>query len=469
MIYTTKKTLITIGKKTKKNTKLKSNIQYVNKILEFLNNNIDYLKKNKFLEIKKNSELFNVNKNDKNCICQNILNKKIDKKCNCSNLEKYKQQGYSGANIYSITCKNNNEITQNKNNQIQSNFIVKTLEKPLFYFKYKLETPKYIYLEIDRFTLQTIISILIHDQLPHNSLNIIQYGLCKKGNYQTGYNVMNEADLGTSRDFLVKLFDNTLIIPDLQITKEIKHKIFINLILQVIYILGHLHQSHLKLFHGDTIPTNFFVKTLSPVKLKHFTYKINNKTIKLKNLGFAVLIADLEVASVSIYSKKESKTYRIGAPLSSWWLSEKESEDIYLNKELINLINLQDNYYHQKNINFKNNLIQTISQYDDRLIYILLRYLAFYNYNQFDIYVFVLRLFTFEKIKKYIFENSLHKTLFSFIPSVIYKYINYNNLPIHTLIKIIIITFNKNNITFNYIYTEKYMNTLEKLKNNNDL
>ena len=123
--------------------------------------------------------------------------------------------------------------------------------------KLRTETKKYAFLELDGFTIQTIINSYIYKLLPHNSVNILNSGVCKKeeykkymksssssikGNYH-GYNLMSEADLGSGRQFLLKLLEGKYD-EEFNITNEdTRYKAVVSFLLQSVLIIAHLQSS----------------------------------------------------------------------------------------------------------------------------------------------------------------------------------------------------------------------------------
>ena len=128
---------------------------------------------------------------------------------------------------------------------------------------------------------------------------------------------MSEADLGDGKNFIINLIDdkyNTIFsIPDSlkgSITvEEYKYKLVMSFFMQTICIIGHLQSSYLDFFHGDCKPDNVFVKLCDIKKTKFFYFTLYGKKIKVKNIGFAVLIADFDLASISITpTEKKNET-----------------------------------------------------------------------------------------------------------------------------------------------------------------
>jgi hypothetical protein len=125
----------------------------------------------------------------------------------------------SGASIYSLSCSNNKNILK----------IVPLNEN---YMKMINKTNKYIFIETNRMTLATLINTYINNELPNNSINLINSGICIKQDYKDhskidtknikhtktinkkpvtgnkyGYNLISYADLGNGTVFIKKLIN----------------------------------------------------------------------------------------------------------------------------------------------------------------------------------------------------------------------------------------------------------------------
>ena len=92
----------------------------------------------------------------------------------------------------------------------------------------------------------------------------------------------------------------------------------INFLLQSILIIGHLQSSSLEFFHGDYKPDNVFVTKCTPTQTRYFKFNIFGKEMKVKNMGFAVLIADFDKSSITIKSEinnLSNNKYRLIPPI----------------------------------------------------------------------------------------------------------------------------------------------------------
>jgi hypothetical protein len=255
-------------------------------------------------------------KNIKDIIFYGKTNKKvtISKKCNCKKLSTYKSQGRSGSEIFLISCNNkNNSIsdifksTISQKDIINNNKILKITNINNHFIKIRTETNNYIYIEFDKFTLETIIGMYINKELPNNSIKIINSGICNK--YLTsnrsgkiGYNLMKEANLDNGLIFLFNLlkgkYDEELNIT----TEDIRYTMVTSFLLQAVLIIGHLHSCSLEFFHGDYKPENLLVKKSNTNRLPFFIFNIFGKEIKVRNMGFAVMISDFDKSSITLNS-----------------------------------------------------------------------------------------------------------------------------------------------------------------------
>jgi hypothetical protein len=332
--------------------------------------------------------------NDKlNCICENIYtNIKNLEKCNCtkhittSSLHKKENVNEFTCYLDNIQNKNikkykntkKNKHSKNSKNSKNSKYILKVFSIPNAYIKLIKETNNYIFLESDNFTIQSLINLNICKELPFHIVNIINAGICTKNNKSLffknndkGYILIEDYNLGNGKIFLNNILDGKYD-KELNITNEDKKYILIiNFLLQIIFIIGHLQSSKFEFLHGNYILENIVVKKCNTNIKKYFYFNIFGKTIKLKNIGFVVLITNLNNSSITLnsYLKKENKNYRI--------LSHS------LFKPIIK--------------SYFNNIIK--------------------KYDYFDLYIFFIDLVNTTKIRNYVIDKKLDKTIMSFMSS----------------------------------------------------
>jgi len=368
---------------------------------------------------------------DTKCICENIFSTpqtELDDDCECDNIKTYSSQGKSGAKIHSIRCKGKQEI-------------LKTIGISNYYIKMRTQTNNYMFIEMDGFSIQTLINTYVHRELPNNTINIINSGTCvnkdkskidkskidkskidkskidksKKSKMQ-GYNLMEEADLGSGRQFFMKLlngdYDDEFNIND----EDMRYISIVNMLLQVVLIIGHLQASSLEFFHGDYKPENVFVKRCDKKTLNQFTFKVFGKMIKVKNLGFAVLIADFDRSSLTISDDEFStKKYRIISPILFKPLLTSNVNNIIRKYGDIDPDNITNINYEKHGVKFeKLFLSRLIPRKMDPTITIL-RSAGVKLFRDFDLYTFFIRLLETENVRKYIKEKRIDVTIMSFM------------------------------------------------------
>ena len=388
------------------------------KIIEFLDDNLYNLKNKKVIQDKKlDSNLFNDDK--LKCMCSNLHKLHLEEECKCNTMKTYSSQGKSGASIHSIMCKietkHNNTTYANQNNYEKQ--ILKVVPLNNYYIKLRTETKNYMFVELDGFTIQTLINTYVYNELPLNTVNIVNSGICNKTKsskykYQ-GYNLMAEANLGSGRDFLTNIINGKLD-SDLDIKNDKQRYItFINGLLQIILIIGHLQSSSLEFFHGDYKPENVFVTKCSLTKTKYFKYNVFGKSIKVKNLGFAILIADFDRSSMTLnsYYKNTDKKYRLISPILFKPLLTK-----YVNNIINDYGDIDpDNY--KEDIKIKKLFISHLIPRKIDPTITVLRSAGVKFYRDFDLYTFFIRLIETEDMRNYTVKHKINETLMNFMSS----------------------------------------------------
>ena len=424
-----------------------------------------------------------------NCICENIYNNKLSKNCKCKNLVRYPSQG-SLSSIYSLKC-----AVNNKHNSL------KVMPLNTFYMKMRYETKKYMFVECDVFTHQTLINNYIYKLLPNNCINSIYSGICTKldyknnikessssstsktakginikGNYHS-YNLMPEAELGSGMDFLLKLiegnYDN-----DFNITnEEIRYNAVLSFLLQSMLIIAHLQSSLFEFNHGDYKPDNVFIKKCSPKLVKYYKFNAFGNEIKVKNMGFAVLIGDFDKSSITIYSninshrpdrsertERSSIKYRLVPHIMFPLFLSRYVNDIIKEYGDIDPDYVSDDY----DIKINKVVISNFIPISNDPTIAILQSAGVKLYRDFDIYTFIITLLNNKTIKKYILLKKLDKTILNFMSikfkDYIYKILD-ENKRIHTsdpyISYIIVDTFNKIKEPMYKIFTDDYFNLLK--------
>ena len=375
------------------------------------------------------------NHNKEKCICENIykLTSKEDKdKCLCSNMKTYSSQDKNGASIHSLKCSNSQNI-------------LKVSALDTYYMKIRGETKNYIFIELDNFTLQTIINTYVYKLLPYNSINIINSGICNAKNYKYknkelfsntlnkqykikgrrhGYNLMDEVDLGTGGQFFLKLIEGKLDKEFKILNEDKRYMTVINFLLQSTLIIGHLQSKSLEFFHGDYKPDNVFVKRCNTSKTKYFNFNIFGKEIKVKNIGFAVLIANFDKSSITINSQinnLSNNKYRLIPPIVLKPFLGKYVNDLIKNYGDID----PDIYEGEIKIN-KVLLSKFTTLSKDPTIHIL-RSAGIKLYRDIDLYTFMVKLLDNIIVRNYIRSKKIDMTILSFM-SPKFKHYIFNRL-----------------------------------------
>ena len=458
----TNKTFLTKVKTIKQN---KVSQNKTDKVIEFLDDNLYNLRNKKIIQGKNlDSELFNDDK--LNCICSNLHKLHLEEECKCNTMKTYSSQGKSGASIHSIMCKIESKKKQINNEHNYEKQILKVVPLNNYYIKLRTETKKYMFVELDGFTIQTLINTYVYNELPLNTVKILNSGVCNKhkttkGKYQ-GYNLMAEANLGSGRDFLTNII-NGKFDSDFNITSEKKRYItFINGLLQIILIIGHLQSSSLEFFHGDYKPENVFVSKCPLTKTKYFKYNVFGKSIKVKNLGFAVLIADFDKSSMTLnsYYKNTDKKYRLISPILF-----KPLLTNYVNNIIKDYGDI-DPYNYKEDIKIKKLFISYLIPIKKDPTITVLRSAGVKLYRDFDLYTFFIRLIENKDMRNYIVKYKINDTLMNFMSSNFRKELF--NMPVKNIsfnesAYIVVELLNKLKEPLPLIFNNNYINSLKNL------
>jgi hypothetical protein len=432
--------------KTARRVKRESFIK--DKLIEFLDDNYYKLKKGNKIE-NRSLDKYVFNHIMEKCICQNILNLPLGDECKCHQLKKYGKQGRSGAQINYIICDNQNKL------------ILKTLKIDNYYIKLVKDTKKYIILNADMFTIQTLINSYVYKELPNNSVNLLNSGICIKKKY-IGYNLMEEANLGTGdkfiNDLINKVLDKKLDIID----EDTRYLAVINFLLQVILIIGHLQSSQLEFFHGDYKPNNVFIKTADVNEIKYFDFKVYNRKIRIKNMGFVVLIADFDKSNMSIPNDNpDDKKYRIVPSFKYPFIISKD-----INKLITKYADIDPDNYNgiiELPKYFINKLIP--NKYDPTIV--IIRCSGVRLFRDLDIYSFMTILLYNPIVKEYIIKNKINQTIYSFMPkkfnTELFNLKRLSRERFNETIYNIVELFDKINETLMPIFSDTYLDALNIL------
>jgi hypothetical protein len=317
------------------------------KFQELLDDNIKYLVQHGKIPSKSlsrkgfNSVIFK--SVSKNCVCDNIFNRQLDESCRCDNIirtQKNKKSSHKKINnIEGIECRDT--VNFFDGTQINKLSITKLSSR---YIKLKGQILNNYNIELDTPTFTIIVNNYIKTELPFNALEIRDNGICSKKGFSGGdyiYNLLEdqvmisgktfingvinhffdrdsdiripESQSGSkdSRDINISRFTKFLI-ESLDIDSEDKRYLIItNFLLQCVLVLGHLQTGTLLFHHGDYCLDNILVARLDMTTVKYFDYIINGRNIKVKNMGFKVMPAKLELSRISLISLNTNTPHKI--------------------------------------------------------------------------------------------------------------------------------------------------------------
>ena len=276
---------------------------------------------------------------EKNCICDNILDRPLDESCRCDNVIRTQKKRTITKkkinNIEGIECRDT--VNYFDGSQINKLAITKL---PSRYIHFKSQVRNYYSIELDTPTFNTLVNNYIKMEIPHNALDIRDNGICSKKGFPGGdymYNLIDDRVMISGKMFLdgvINYFfdrDSDIRIPesdsiDTRDTKEKRlftrylidslginsedqrYLIITNFLLQCVLVLGHLQTGSLEFHHGDYCLDNILVSRLDMNAVKYFEYVINGRNIKLKNMGFKVIPIKLELSRISIVSLNPNTT-----------------------------------------------------------------------------------------------------------------------------------------------------------------
>jgi hypothetical protein len=410
------------------------------------------------------------NNKTENCVCENIYKILLDKNCKCNNIK-----------IDTDTFKNKNNETSYSLKCSKIKNTLKVLPLNYYYVKMRIETHKYMFIEFDKFTLQTIINNYVNKSLPYNSVNIINSGICNKNDYKDklskdtiikdnyhGYNLMTnyESNLGNGKDFLLNIINGTFD-NELHITNEIiRYSAVMNFLLQSILIIAHL-QTSFNFYHGAYIPENIIVKRMKTDKLKYFKFNAFGNIINIKNMGFAILISNFDKSSITINSEL------LNIPNTKYRLTSSSSQTLLYKYAVNSLIKEFGDTNIDSNVDSSmyKKYIKKLSQLDKSNLINVLSDSGLKLFIDFDIYIFIITLLNDINIKEYILKNKLDYILFSFMSPIFKQNIlnflsTYESLNDKVLIDISYMIVNilyKTNEPINKIFTNDYFKLLKNL------
>ena len=236
---------------------------------------------------------------------------------------------------------------------------------------------------------------------------------------------------------------------------------FVNFLLQSICILGHLQSSSLEFFHGDYKPNNVFVKRLEISKTDYYNFNIVGIPIKIRNMGFAVLIADFDRSSITLKSSSDkiNKKYRIISPIRF-----KPLIATSVNKTIKKYGNSDPNKVNGVQLN-KFGISKIIPKSKDTTI-IILRSAGVRYFRDIDLYTFFMLLINNQTMLEYILEHKIGETIMSFMSN---KFLNYflklkpQNITMNNAAYLAVDIFSKIQEPMPRVFTTRYIKSLDIL------
>jgi hypothetical protein len=412
--------------------------------------------------------------NDNDCICENILNKKISQKCNCYDINFIKNDNKTGSRINSIICQksvNTNEdnlkidhLEGDNQEEEEKEYILTADKLNNYYIQKNYESSNMIFIETDSFTLNSIINYYLNKELPLNTINIKRSGVCK----YIGYNLLDYADLGSGINFINDILDHKYD-EEFEIhSKDKRYQLVINYLLQIIFTIGHLQTSKLEFFHGNCSSKNFLVKRLSKNTYPSFTFVVSNRLINIENLGFAVQITNFSKSSITLYSSKYHKPIRVVPAIRYKSLLNNYVKEIIDKDAKLNSKIKQNPEVTNRAASFDKIFLSKLLPSNKDPMIDIIRSSGGLIYRDCDLYTFFIGLVNSEKILKYVEDNSLFTTILSFMSDdFINEFSNHitknKQQSINESLSIAIKIFNKIKEPMNKIFTNNYFKSLELL------
>jgi len=286
------------------------------------------------------------------------------------------------------------------------------------------------------------------------------------------YNLVGYPDLTKAR----KYFDTLL--NDDQYDDNMRYKLITNFLLQVVLIHGTL-QTTMEFFHGNYTIDNMHVKQLDEKTHPFLEYNIYGKTVKIKNVGFVIIINEFEYSSFSLKSLDSNVKYRFLPELSNYRFIVNKMIKKYGN---INYNNINKHMQKNRNdkssdydFNFNSNKLNIIfpGKYVIRNSELdILRYSGLSIFSDLDLYIFFITLLDNKNIINYFKKTRLYNTICGFMSDIfltelfkILEKLNYKNfiLSASKAMNIIIKILKTNNKPINSIWNNDYLKTLDLL------
>jgi hypothetical protein len=318
----------------------------------------------------------------------------------------------------------------------------------------------------------------MYNYLPSNVVKVLSFE--KVFTNKNNYVLLEDSDYQNGKIFLDNLIQGKLD-KILHLTNsDDRYKAVINFLLQCILALGHLNTSAFEFTHGNYLASNIKIRLskteLSKTELsskktnskasskpnpkRWLIFKIDGKTVKMRDMGFQVLISNFENASISLSSERYNKQYKLIKPLR-----HKLFLDRIVKQYIMQYSDIKPNKKRQIQINklFVSNLVPKTL---DPTIEVL-RIAGIKYYNNIDIYVLFMDLLNVQGVRDYFKAKKIDKTVMAFmsdkfIDALFMMEIKDKNIE-EMLYEIVDITSNKLHEPINYIFSKEYMKTLDLL------
>jgi hypothetical protein len=284
------------------------------------------------------------------------------------------------------------------------------------------------------------------------------------------YNLMGFPEMTDASEY----FDTLL--NDEQYDDNTRYKLITNFLLQVVLIHGTL-QTTMEFFHGNYTIDNMHVKKLDTQLHPFLAYNIYGKPVKIKNVGFVIIINNFEYSSFSLKSLNSNVKYRFLPELSNYGLIVNNMIKKYGNINYNNIhkhmqkyrndnLNDYDLNSNKLNIIFPGKYIFRNSELD------ILRNSGLSVFSDLDLYIFFITLLDNENIINYFKKTRLYNTITGFMSdsflTELFNILQNNNHKKHIItaskaMNIVIKILKTNNEPINSIWNNDYLKTLDIL------
>ena len=209
----------------------------------------------------------------------------------------------------------------------------------------------------------------------------------------------------------------------------------------------------------------FAMQSFAKLSISYFKFRVFGKTIKVKNLGFAVLIADFDRSSISLnntLNTQNNKKYRI-------------IPTIKFKPFLSSYVNYIINTYGDIDPDVDNDKIKLDKFFITNLIpksrdptLTILRSAGVKLFRDIDLYTFFIKLIDTKKVQNYIIKTKLNTTLMNFMSTKFREHLfalSLNNITLNESAHILIKILHSIDEPMYTIFTKEYINSLNNFKN----